>query len=229
MTAMEVLQELETLGTAQNRKIYRRHGAGENLYGVSYANLGKLHKQIKVDQAIAQKLWATGNHDARLLATMIADPKLMSEELVDQWTKDLDNHMVADSFAGLVSQTSLAQPKMEQWIPAENEQIARAGWQLLLHFANKEPDLPDVFFEPYLDIIGRDIHTSKNRVKQSMNSALISIGVRNSSLEQKALAMARQIGKVEVDHGETDCKTPDAAQYIQKTLDYRAKKALART
>ena len=49
VTEKKVLQQLKALGTAQNRKVYARHGAGENLYGVSYANLGKLHKQIKVD------------------------------------------------------------------------------------------------------------------------------------------------------------------------------------
>ena len=68
MTVQEVLQELESLGTAQNRKIYRRHGACENLYGVSFANLRKMAKQLKVDHALAQQLWTTRNHEAQLLS-----------------------------------------------------------------------------------------------------------------------------------------------------------------
>ena len=52
-----------------------------------------------------------------------------------------------------------------------------------------------------------------------MNSALIAIGIRNSALESKALSAAKKIGKVDVDHGETSCKTPDAAKYIRKTVE----------
>ena len=74
MKLAEVLGRLERMGTVQNRKIYRRHGAGEKLYGVSFANLGKLKKHIKTDHQLAQRLWASGNVDARTLATMVGDP-----------------------------------------------------------------------------------------------------------------------------------------------------------
>ncbi len=44
MTLDESMRQLERLGTAQNRKIYKRHGSGENVYGVSFADLGKLRE-----------------------------------------------------------------------------------------------------------------------------------------------------------------------------------------
>ena len=56
-----------------------------------------------------------------------------------------------------------------------------------------------------------------------MNSALIAIGIRNEDLERKAIEMAREIGKVQVDHGATSCKTPDAEPYIKKARE-RAEK-----
>ena len=74
MTEKQVMQRLKRDGTAQNRKVYSRHGVQEPMFGVSYANLDKLRKQIKVDHELALKLWASGNHDAKVLATMIADP-----------------------------------------------------------------------------------------------------------------------------------------------------------
>ena len=83
--------------------------------------------------------------------------------------------------------------------------------------------LPDEYFERFLSTIERDIHESQNRVRHEMNSALIAIGIRNPALEEKALAAAARIGKVEVDHGETGCKTPDAAGYIRKTLERKKK------
>lgn len=225
MTFNEVIKELQTLGTAQNRKIYKRHGAGDNLFGVSFANLEKLRKKIKVDNELAIKLWDSGNVDARYLATMIADPRSVKEELLDRWVRDLDHYALVDLFVRhLVCQTSLVLKKAETWMNSDAEWITRAGWLLLALLAMKDGNLPDSYFEKYLKKIEKDIHQSKNRVKDAMNSALISIGIRNSSLEKQALSAAKKIGKVEVDHGETGCKTPDAASYIAKVKARKKKK-----
>lgn len=224
MTEKEILEELEALGTAQNRKIYKRHGADETVYGVSFANLRKMHKRIKVDHALALKLWATGQLEARLIASMIADPELTDGALLDTWAKDLNSGMVTGEFVDLVSKTSFAQAKTEQWSNSDGEWIGRAGWQLLAHLAMKGEGLPDDFFENYLQIIEQDIHSRKNMVRDAMNSALIAIGIRNSNLENQALGVAAKIGVVNVDHGETSCKTPDAAEYIRKTLNRRRQK-----
>lgn len=217
MTEQEVLQELQALGTEQNRKIYRRHGVGDNVYGVSFANLGKLQKRIKKDHVLAQQLWTTGNYEARTLATMIADPGQIDEALLETWVRDLSNYAIADAFAGLAAKTRFIRPCMERWIESDDEWIARAGWHLLAHLAMQDDSLPDTFFAPYLAQIERTIHTRKNRVREAMNNTLIAIGVRNDALEAQALAVAAVIGKVIVDHGETNCKTPDATAYIHKT------------
>ncbi len=78
MTLIETMQALESLGTEQNRKVYARHGAGRNQFGVSFANLSKLAKKLGTDQTLAGALMRTGNQDARVLATMIADAEAMS-------------------------------------------------------------------------------------------------------------------------------------------------------
>ena len=94
--------------------------------------------------------------------------------------------------------------------------MGQAGWALLSHLAMKNTDLPDDFFLEHLETIELEIHSRKNRVRHSMNGAVMAIGLRNRKLEKGALAAAAAIGKVEVDHGETNCKTPDAAAYIRK-------------
>ena len=47
MTFDETMAELEALGTAENRKVYPRHGVKEPMFGVSYASLGKLEKKLR--------------------------------------------------------------------------------------------------------------------------------------------------------------------------------------
>ena len=227
MDCQAVMQELESLGTAQNRKIYQRHGVGDNLFGVSYANQNKLVKSIKRNHGLAQELWATGNHDARVLAAMIADPSQADVPLLDSWVNDLDNYVLTDTFSGFVGKTPLAFDKSEQWTRSETEWAGRAGWHLVAHLALKDPDLPDAYFAAHLATVEREIHIRKNRVRDAMNNALIAIGIRNDALEEQALAAAARIGKVEVDHGETGCKTPDAAPYIRRTVARRQQKAQA--
>lgn len=221
MTVNEMLDELKSLGSEQTCKTYKRHGVKGDMFGVSYANLGKIKKKIKVDHKLAEQLWATGNHDARILATMIADPKQVNDKMLEAWAKDLDVYALTDAFAKLVSATALARKKMEKWTKSKHEWIGATGWQLASLIAMNDRELADDYFESYLSLIESNIHNSKNRVRHSMNGALIAIGLRSPGLEKKALAAAKKIGAVTVDHGETGCKTPDVAEYIQKAKHRR--------
>ena len=173
---------------------------------------------------VAEQLWATDNHDARILATMIADPEKMTAAKLDAWARDLENYPVKDAFRKLASQAPLAKKRMEKWITAGGEWVCSAGWTVLCHLAMSSEDHPDTELETYLKSIETTIHGSKNRVKHAMNNTLIAIGIRNPHLEKKAAAAAKRIGKVGVDHGETNCKSPDAAAYVQRTVARKSKR-----
>lgn len=227
MTLTQALQELEQLGTEQTKKTYRRHGAGENVYGVKFGDLGKLKKKIKTDHPLAVELWESGNYDARNLATMIADPGQATEEMLEGWADGLENYPHTDLLAGYAARTAPAVTLMERWTDSDNEWTGRTGWLMLAHIARDtmgHGELADGYFERYLDTIARDIHTRKNRVRDAMNSALISIGLRNAHLRERAFTVAAKIGKVEVDHGDTNCTTPDAADYIRKSVAHQENK-----
>ncbi len=212
-----LMAEMKKLGTAQAVKIYKRHGMSEPLFGVSFANLGILKKKIKVDHDLAQKLWSSRNGDARNLAVMIADPAEFSSKQVDAWANDQDFYGSCDMLSGLIGKTMFAQEKAEAWIKSKDEWIGRTGWNLVGGLAmNLENKLPDSYFEPLLVKIEKEIHGAKNFTRHAMNMTLICIGARSAGLRKKAEAAAGRIGKVHVDHGETDCKTPPAIPYIEK-------------
>jgi 3-methyladenine DNA glycosylase AlkD len=222
MTFAETMSELQSLGTEQNRKTYTRHGSGPNVFGVSFANFGKLTKKVKVDHGLALELWASGNYDARLFATMIADPSKVTGKLAEDWVKQVDCYPIADALAKLVAASPVAEDKAAKWSQSKHEWIGATGWSMIGSLArNKE--LADAPFEAYIPVIEQEIHSTKNRIRYAMNGALISIGTRSPKLGKSAMAAAKRIGKVEVDHGDTGCKTPDAIAYIQKVAA-RAKK-----
>lgn len=224
MTTSDVMCALEAAGTAQNRKVYERHGVRGPMFGVSYASLGTLRKTIGTDTALAESLWATGNHDARVLATMIADPKGLSAKTVDAWAKDLDSYVLTDAFSGVVARSRYARSRMQKWTASRSEWIGAAGWNVLTLLAMSDEKLEPEFLERFIETIETRIHSAKNRVRYAMNNALIAIGTRSTDLERKAVAAATRIGKVEVDHGATGCKTPDAVAYIPKAAAHRRAK-----
>ena len=224
MKVQEVFRKLELMGTDQNRKIYARHGVGDSQFGVSFKNIRKMAKEIGVDSYLAEMLWRSGNHDARMLATLIIDAKNIEEQTLDRWVDDLDNYVITDAFSEMVSRTEFIYKKAKEWMNLPGEWISSAGWNLVSHMAMKDQSLDDNFFFTLLEIIESAIHERPNRTRYNMNNALIAIGVRNPSLQAEAEKAAEHIGIVEVDHGETSCKTPEAIPYIRKTLAHRAAK-----
>jgi len=215
LSAADVMRELEKAGSAQTRKTYLRHGAKEPLFGVSFATLKALVKRIGVDQELALALWETGNHDARMLAVKIADPARMTPADLDRWADGMTSRMCGGYVAMLAAEGPHGAAKAKEWL-APGSKRRGAGWILAAQLANLDEKTPDSAFLARLAEIEKTIHSAPNAEREVMNLAVIQIGCRNAALRKAALAAAKRIGKVEVDYGDTECKTPDAAAYIEK-------------
>jgi 3-methyladenine DNA glycosylase AlkD len=233
MEVYDALAQLEAAGTERYRLIYRRHGAGENQYGVPFKDLRPMAKRIGRDHDLAVALWATGNADARLLACMVADPARLNDDDLDAWIGDISYYVLVDEFvADVASQVPGLRGRMERWIKSARDWTGQAGWDLAGVLAARDPNLRDEFFFNLLEKIEREIEHAGNRTRHAMNGALIAIALRNEDLREVAMDAAGRIGPVVVDHGETGCVTPAAIPYIERTLAYRkahaAKKAAKR-
>lgn len=224
MTLTEALRALEEAGREQIRAIYLRHvfyAPGMPTFGVTTAEMQKLKRRIKTDHGLARELWATGNLDARILATLVADPKQITPEELDRWAREAGCHLVADALVrNLVSRSAHAAEKAEAWIADRDEFVAQAGWDLVAWLAmNSKSGHDDDYFQAKLRTIEAEIGTAPNRARYAMNGALIAIGSRSAELRRLAEAAAERIGPVTVDHGDTGCGTPDAIPYIRKIWD----------
>ncbi len=224
-----VMRRLEAAGSAQRRAIYRRHGAGEVQFGVSFADLRAIAKELGRDGDLARALWATGNMDARMLACMVADPGRTTEADLDRWLDQISYYALVDTFVrNLASHVPGVRARMERWTDSARDWTGQAGWDLLAHLAADDATLDDEFFLDRLERIEREIADAGNRTRYSMNGALINIGIRNEHLRRAAVAAAERIGPVVVDHGQTGCVTPAAVPYIERTLAHRADQAAKR-
>lgn len=218
MSVAEVMRELEKAGSAQTRKTYLRHGAAEPMFGVSFATLKSMTKRIDVDHELALALWDTGNFDARNLAVKIVDPARMTPGDLDRWVRETSVSRMCGGFVGmLAAEGPHGAAKAAQWLASKDAKERAAGWSLLGQLSQRDETTPDAWYLARLAEIERTIRSAPNADREGMNMAVIMIGCRNAALRKAALAAAKRIGKVDVDHGDTACKTPDAAQYIEKT------------
>ncbi len=222
MTVQEVMATLERLGKPQTAAIYRRHGSGENVFGVLTSELGKLKKKIRINHALAKALWKTGNTEARILALQVADPGRVTRADADALLKDGPVRFLGCYLCALIAQSPIAETTMRAWMKSGDEDARVMGYGILSARLKDHPgSVSSGEVAKVLATIEKKIQGSPNMARHAMNSALIAIGVFRPEFQERAIDVARRIGKVEVDHGETCCKTPDAVSYILKASKRR--------
>jgi 3-methyladenine DNA glycosylase AlkD len=107
---------------------------------------------------------------------------------------------------------------MNSWIESDKEFVKSTGYYVFADVLRVNKTISTKDIKEQLSIIETKIHTESNRVKHTMNNALIAIGIFRPEFQEQVLIIAKKIGRVEVDHGLTSCKTPDATDYILRTI-----------
>jgi 3-methyladenine DNA glycosylase AlkD len=220
-TVAAVMSELKMKGKEQTRKIYARHGMDpERVYGVSVADLKAIAKTIKGQQELACDLYETGNMDAMYLAGMVADGSKLTKAQLNKWAKSaVGLQMIAEyTVPWLAVENSLARELALEWMSSKDPTIAASGWStyagLLSLKADEALDLKEI--DALLARVTHEIGTAPNRVKLTMNYFVIAVGAYVKPLLKEAKRVAKQLGRVKVDMGETACKVPLATAYIEK-------------
>lgn len=219
MTRDEIVAELAERGSETTRKVLMKHGAKEPIYGVKIEDLKKIQKRIKKDHALALELYDTGISDAMYLAGLIADPARMKKTDLDRWVERATWYFHSEYTVPWVTAESPHGAELaRKWIDSPKEGIAASGWATWSSLVSIRPDedldLDEI--ERLLTRVRTSIHEAANRVRHVMNGFVIAVGAMVVPLTEKAREVARVVGKVEVDMGGTECKVPDALEYIAK-------------
>ncbi|MCC7170774.1 MAG: DNA alkylation repair protein [Planctomycetes bacterium] len=215
MDAKQVIESLRAKGKATTAAIYRRHGATGEVLGVSYADMGALVKKLGTNHELALELWKSGVHEARIVALKIADGAALTRTQVEAWIKDSTNHVLGDAISEAAAKTKDAATLARSWMEAKSDAVSSTGWTLMARLATAgQISVTDA--AKFLDRVRATIHSAQNRTRHAMNSVMIAIGGSMAQLRAQALVAAKAVGRVDVDHGDTACETPDAHAYIQK-------------
>ena len=194
-----ILKKLKALSNPKAVEGMARFGISpENTYGVSIPNLRKMAKEIGRDHSLAQQLWDSGIHEARILASMIDQVDQVTKNQMDAWIKDFDSWDVCDQCCmNLFDKTPLAWEKAIEWTNREREFEKRAGFALMACLAWYDKESPDKKFLVFLPAIKRQAVDDRNYVKKAVNWALRNIGKRNLNLNKKAIETAKEIQKMD--------------------------------
>jgi 3-methyladenine DNA glycosylase AlkD len=195
MTVTELIDQLKQKADAKHHAGMMRFGiSNDKALGVKIPEVRKLAKMIKKDHALAQQLWDTDIHEARILASMIDDPKLVTQQQIDAWTKDFKTWDICDQVCGnLFDRTPYAIDKAIEFSQHEEEFIKRAGFVLMAEYSMHNKKASDEVFINFFPIIEREACDDRNFVKKAVNWALRQIGKRNKTLLPLAIECAELI------------------------------------
>lgn len=217
-----VMQELEALGKERLKKMYMSNGAREPLFGVATGAMKPMAKQIKINQPLAEELYATGNYDAMYFAGIIADPKAMTAADYERWIEGAYFYMLSDYVVAVtLAEADIAQEVADQWIASGDELRMSAGWSCYCWLLGSRPDaqFDESKLASMLERVEQTIHESPERTKASMNNFMYTVGVSYLPLHDKAVETAKAVGPVEIKRDNKKSSIVNASESIQKAID----------
>lgn len=195
MNVKEIIAELKKNGSQYNREGMKKFGINvDKAFGVNVPVMRKLAKKIGRNHKLAIKLWESGYHEARHVATMIADPKLTTRSLLNNWVKDFNSWDIVDgSCSNLIRKTDFAYDLIPKWVKSNKEFVRRTAFSLIAYLAVHDKKKNDEEFLQYLPLIKEYSTDERNFVKKAVNWALRQIGKRSTFLNEQAIQMAEEI------------------------------------
>jgi 3-methyladenine DNA glycosylase AlkD len=197
MDCKAILTQLRSMANPANVEGMARYGIStKGTLGVSVTELRKMAKGIGTDHKLAGRLWRSGVHEARILATLVDDPAQVADAQMERWAKQIDSWDIGDLCCNnLFRKTRFAHKKAMAWTARDEQFVKRAGFALIACLAVHDRAADDQVFVDYLPTIEREANDERNFVKKAVNWALRQVGKRNRHLNRQAVKRANRIRK----------------------------------
>lgn len=197
--AAEIVAHLRTLRSERDVAGMRRFGivsAAEQL-GVSVTTLRLVARPHRRNHALAVALAEQLIHEARILATLVADPHQTTRAQAERWVRRCDNWAQTDALAFHLDRTAFAVDQAQAWSAKRAEFVKRTAFAMMAGMAVHRKELPDEVFLALLPLIRREATDERNFVRKAVNWALRQIGKRTPRLRRAAIAEAKRIGRLD--------------------------------
>ncbi len=230
MTASEVLALLEANQDERGIQYWKKlEGAASKLrsFGLGLTRLRKLAKQIGRDHELAMELWKTDVYDAKVIALLIDDPKLITREQAEAQVEQLEGGYLEHVFSSCdatLAKTPFVVELADDWMASEDAVRRCCGYGLLYEISKwKKKSAPDdAYFLERIAHIAENFDREEKAVKGSMGGALMGIGKRNVKLNRAAVKLARVISPIDLSSEGRSCEPFDVVKHL--TSDYLKEK-----
>jgi len=194
-TKARVLRELAALADPRVRRQMAYFGVTvSKIHGISAPALHAFSRRIGKSHDLAEQLWESGIHEAKILAALIGEPEKVNPRQMDRWAQDFDAWDIVDATCRyLYAFSAPAWSKVEAWSRRDQEFVKRAAFALMAYLAYLDKQSPDTRFERLLRIIERESGDERNFVRKAVNWALRGIGKRSLRLNRVAIQVAERI------------------------------------
>lgn len=163
-------------------------------------DLRKIAMEIRKDHVLAMELWLTGKFLPRLLAILIMDNKLLSQDLINALDKDMRAHSFEErnQLIDWLMANQLAKDKktialMESWENSSSSLQRRVFWyyQARLRWMGKAAP-PNT--EQLLSAIEKQIENEEPEVQWAMNFTAGWIGVYEKKYRTRCVDIGKKTG-----------------------------------
>jgi 3-methyladenine DNA glycosylase AlkD len=201
-TAEELLARLRACSVPENVVGMARYGISPvGTLGVSMPVLRGIARELKpvakadpdAVHALAAALWASGVHEARILAGLVEVPGLVTPGQADAWVAEIDSWDVCDGLSVLWASTAFGAQKARDWAGRNEEFVKRSGFVVMCALTVHDKKMPDDVFLSFLELVEREACDERNFVKKAVNWALRQIGKRNAILHAAAVEVATHL------------------------------------
>lgn len=193
----EILSRLRALKNSENLEGMARYGINtQQALGISIYELRRIAKGVEPSHALAEELWATGIHEARLLASYIERPEWVSEDQMERWVTGFDSWDICDQVCGLFEATLFSYAKVFEWSCRPEEFTKRAAFAMIAGLAVHDKKADHEKLAQFFPLIVREATDERNYVKKAVNWALRNLGKRDTELNRLAILTAREIQQI---------------------------------
>lgn len=196
MEINSIIEDLKLMSSPEHLAKQSHFGINTSTaLGIKTPLLRAYAKKIGKNHELAVKLWKTGIHEAQMLASMIDNPKLMTENQVEEWVCSFNSWDLCDVTCDVLGQTDFVLQLIDKYSIRDEEYVKRTAFALMCELAFHDKKSQNEQFFYFFNLIEREAWDERNFVRKAVNWALRQIGKRNETLRIRAIETANIILK----------------------------------
>lgn len=195
MTCEEIINELKANASEKYKANVVKMGIpAEYSIGVSTAVVRAVAKKTGKSNDLANELWSSGYHEAKLLAVLVFDKKAISHEDIERLILDVHSWDLCDHLCkNLIIKVKDYDELILKWAASTYTYKKRAAFTLIASSVIHNKFITNDMLDDYLCIIREYSDSEHEHIKKAVSWALREIGKRDFAYNEKAIQLAHEM------------------------------------